>query len=203
MDAGSDAGEMNPPLLWLIWPINGLMAVLYTIVEHALMLLVLPPLIWLALTTPAEHRPWVATASGLAIIAAFAVPAPIPLIITIMCWAGAIAVSLDRFNPTALRWRVNGGLALYALAAMGFAAYAAYTSRLDPNTWAGVVASGEAADVVAQGRSFLNVIAVWGLWIIMPLGYLALMLQGIFVHPPTPASPAELIHTVRARGRGK
>jgi hypothetical protein len=191
---------MNPLLLWLIWLINGLLAVLYTLLDHVLLLLILPPLIWLAGAAPVEQRPWAAAGGGLAVLAVFLVPAPIPLILGLMTWAGAAAVWIDRFNPKALRWRVNGGLALYALAALGFDGYAAYTSHLDPRIWSGVVASGEVAAVVAQGRSFLNTIAIWGLWIILPLGYLALLLQGIFVHPPTLASPAELIHTVRARG---
>lgn len=34
----------------------------------------------------------------------------------------------------------------------------------------------------------------------LPVGYLALLRQGIFVAPPTPASLAALIHTVRGRG---
>ena len=194
---------MSPPLLWLVWFINGILAVVYTLLENVLIMALIPPMAWLAITAKQEHRPWIGATGALAVLAAFVVPAPVPMILALMAWAGAIAVRMDRFNPTALRWRVNGGLALYALAALGFAAYAAYTSRLSPSTWAGVVASGEAAAIVAQGRSFLNVIAVWGLWIIIPLGYLALLVQGIFVHPPTPARPSELIHAVRARGRDR
>lgn len=117
-----------------------------------------------------------------------------------MAWAGIIAVRIDRFGPKALRWRVSGGIALYALAALGFAGYAAYTSRLDTGAWSAVVASGEAAAVVEQGRAFLSTIAVWGLWVILPLGYLALLIQGVFVHPPTLATPAAMIHSVRGRG---
>lgn len=188
-------------LLWLTWGVNGLLAVAYTLVDHVAALLVLPALGWLGASAPREHRPWVAAAAALSVLAALLVPAPAPVILAVMAWAGALAVRLDGFNPTGLRWRVNGGLALYALAALGFALYAGYTSRLDPRAWAGVVASGEAASVVAQGRSFLNTIAVWGLWVILPLGYLALLLQGIFVHPPSPGAPADIIHAVRARGR--
>ena len=190
------------PLLWLTWMVNGLLAVAYTLIDHGAAVLLLPALAWLGATAPREHRPWVAAAAVMSVLAGLVVPAPVPVLLAAMAWAGAVAVRLDRFNPTGLRWRVNGGLALYALAALGFAVYASYTSRLDPRTWAGVVASGEAASVVAQGRSFLNTIAVWGLWVILPLGYLALLLQGIFVHPPSPGAPADIIHAVRARGRG-
>jgi len=34
----------------------------------------------------------------------------------------------------------------------------------------------------------------------MPGGYLAILLQGVFVHPPTPRTSVEMIHTIRARG---
>ena len=192
---------MSPPLIWLIWFINGLLAVLYTLLDNVLILLLFPPLIWLAVTAISEQRPWVAAMGVLVVVSAFIVPAPIPLILVVMSWAGAIAIRTDRFNPIALRWRVNGGLALYALTVIGFTAYAAYASRLSLDTWSSVVSSGDAASVISQGRSFLNTIAIWGLWIIMPLGYLAILLQGVFVHPPTPRTPAEMIHTVRARGR--
>ena len=194
---------MKPPLIWLVWILNGLLAIVYTLADNLVVLLILPPLIWLAITAKREHLPWVAATGGLCLLAGFIVPAPVPIILALMSWAGAIAVRLDNFNPTALRWRVNGGLALYALAALGFAAYAAYASRLDPHAWSDVVVGGDAGQVISQGRSFLNTIAVWGLWIILPLGYLALLLQGIFVHPTTPGAPADMIHTVRARGRGR
>ena len=96
---------------------------------------------------------------------------------------------------------MNGSLALYALTAIGFTAYAAYASRLSLDTWSSLVSSGGASSVISQGRSFLNTVAIWGLWIIMPAGYLAILLQGIFVHPQTPRTPVEMIHTIRARGR--
>jgi hypothetical protein len=192
---------MSPPLIWLIWFINGLLAVIYTLMDNVLILLLFPPLIWLAVTAVSEQRPWVAAMGVLVVITAFVVPAPIPLVLVVMSWAGAIAIRTNRFNPIALRWRVNGSLALYALTAIGFTAYAAYASRLSLDTWSSVVSNGDASSVISQGRSFLNTIAIWGLWIIMPLGYLAILLQGIFVHPPTPKTPAAMIHTVRARGR--
>jgi hypothetical protein len=192
---------MSPPLIWLIWFINGLLAVFYTLLDNVLILLLFPPLTWLAVTAVTEQRPWIAAMGILVVITAFVVPAPVPLILVVMSWAGSIAIRTDRFNPIALRWRVNGSLVLYALTAMGFTAYAAYASRLSLDTWSSVVSSGDAASVISQGRSFLNTIAIWGLWIIMPLGYLAILLQGILVHPPTPITPAEMIHTVRARGR--
>ncbi len=189
--------SFSDPFLWVV---NGLLAVVYMLLDHVLLLVLIPPAAWLVATGPPEHRPWVASAGALALLAGALVPPPVPLILAMMAWAGLGAVRLDRFSPKALRWRVSGGIALYALAALGFAGYAAYTSRLDPRAWSAVVAGGEAASVVEQGRAFLSTIAVWGLWVILPLGYLALLLQGVFVHPPTLATPAAMIHSVRGRG---
>ena len=59
----------------------------------------------------------------------------------------------------------------------------------------------EAQATLSQGRAFLNTLATWGLWLILPLGYLSLLVQGIFAHPPVPARPEETIAVVRTRGR--
>jgi hypothetical protein len=192
---------MKPPLIWLIWILNGFLAVFYTVLDNILILLLFPPLIWLAVKAPVERRRWLALTGVLVVITALTVPAPIPLILAVMVWAGAITTYTNKFNPEALRWRVNYSLVIYALAAIGFTAYSAYASRLSLDTWASVVSSGEADSVILQGRSFLNRIAIWGLWIIMPIGYLVFLIQGAIIHPPTPKTPAQLIHTVRARGR--
>ena len=57
---------MTPPLIWLIWFINGLLAVLYTLLDNVLIFLLFPPLIWLAVTAITEQRPWVAAMGVLA-----------------------------------------------------------------------------------------------------------------------------------------
>jgi hypothetical protein len=150
--------SLTDPFIWLL---NGALAVVYVVVDRILLIAVLPPVAWLVVNGPNEHRPWLAAAGALALLAAGLVPPPVPLILVLMAWAGVIAVRLDRFGPKALRWRVGGGLALYALAALGFAGYAAYTSRLDPRAWSAVLAGGEAASVVEQGRAFPCRLDTW------------------------------------------
>jgi len=190
---------MNPlePLVWLV---NGLLVIVYVGASRAFLLLLILPLAHLVGRAPREHRPWLAAVGVLALAAAAFVPPPVPMLLALLSAAAALAVQLDRFNPKALRWRASGGLALYALAALGYAGYAAYTSRIEADAWAGLVAGGEAAAIVGQGRAFLNTLSIWGLWVILPLGYLALLAQGIFVHPPAQSSPGDLIHFVRSRG---
>lgn len=187
--------------LFLTWLANGLLVVLFWTLEleRLFPLLTLPAVYLLVTQASREQRPFGLASACLAVLAAVVVPLPIPGIVAVMAWAGLIGVALDRYTPGTLRWRVIGGLALYGLAGLGWAIYSAYVATLSAEQWANTLATGEAASTIAQGRSFLQTISVWGLWIIMPLGYLVLLVEGIFIHPPMPAAPADLIHTVRGR----
>jgi hypothetical protein len=187
-------------VLVLIWIANGGLVIVFWSIDHLLLLATIPAFYLLAAQARQEQRGYALVAGGLALLASVLVPPPIPLIVLAMAWAGAGAVKMDKFNPDSLRWRVIGGLALYAVAALGWTAYSAYVAGLSAEQWGALFAADEAAATIAQGRSFLNTISVWGLWIIVPLGYFSLLLQGIFVHAPLAASPETIIQTVRARG---
>jgi hypothetical protein len=71
--------------------------------------------------------------------------------------------------------------------------------------WRGEAIGGQAKAqmTLAQGRAFLNTLATWGLWLILPLGYLSLLAQGLLAHPPVSGKPAETIAGVRTRGRSQ
>jgi hypothetical protein len=187
-------------VLALIWIANGGLTVIFWLVDHMLLLAAIPAFYLLAVQARREQRMYVLAAGGLSLLASLLVPPPIPLIILVMAWAGVAAIKVDKFNPDSLRWRVVGGMALYAVAALGWTAYSAYVAGLSADQWGALFAADEAAATIAQGRSFLSTISVWGLWIIVPLGYFSLLLQGIFVHAPLSASPEKIIQTVRARG---
>ena len=178
--------DLLMPLLWLL---NGLLAVSYLLFGRILALLLVPPLAWLGATGPREHRPWVAAATGLAIASAALAPQPAPLLTLVMAWAGMIAILLERFNPISLRWRAAGGLALYALMGLGFSAYQflAPTWQID-------------SPLLTQGQTYLAVLISLAMWA-YPLGYLALLAQSIWVHPPLSQNPETMIHTLRARGK--
>jgi hypothetical protein len=187
-------------VLVLIWIANGGLVVIFWLVDHILLLAAIPSFYLLIVQARQEQRLYALAAGGLSLLASLLVPPPIPLIILVMAWAGVAAIKVDKFNPDSLRWRVVGGLALYAVAALGWTAYSAYVAGLSGEQWGALFAADEAAATIAQGRSFLSTISVWGLWIIVPLGYFSLLLQGIFVHAPLAASPEKIIQTVRARG---
>lgn len=206
------------------WELNGLLAIVYTVWEHvaapvaaaaygALLFWTPPgrrpqaPGLGLGPAHPGRdqlsgQRPWL-LGIGLAVIpAAFLAPAPMPVLLAAMTVAGTVAVACDRFNPDALRWRVAGGLALYALATLAYLGYGRYLDALDATAWAEAIGGqGEAALALAQGRAFISTLATWGLWLILPLGYLSLLVQGVLVHPPLLATPEQVIRAVRTRGQ--
>jgi hypothetical protein len=200
-----------------IWELNGLLALLYTAWVH------LPALItagaWAALlwwmppgrrgqTVLHEQfsgqRSWLLAVAGLGLLTAFLAKPPAPAVLAAMSVAGLLAVTLDRFNPDGLRWRVAGGLALYALAACAYLGYGVYLDGLDAMAWAEALGGqGEAAAVLAQGRAFIGTLATWGLWVILPLAFFSLLAQGLLVHPPLGSTPEQVITAVRTRGQGR
>jgi hypothetical protein len=199
------------------WELNGLLALLYTAWEHCAALVTAGAFAGLLWWTPAGRRsassgraaftgqrPWVLGIGVLALLAALLAPAPVPVLLAVMALAGAVAVACDRFNPDALRWRVAGGLALYALASLAYLGYGSYLAALDAAAWAEAIGGqGEAALTLAQGRAFVDTLATWGLWLILPLAYLSLLAQGLLVHPPLPATPEQVINAVRTRGQSR
>ena len=176
-------------LLPLLWVLNGLLAALYLLAENILALLLIPPLAWLLATSPAEQRPWVLAAAGLALLSAALAPQPAPALALLMAVAGVLGVLLERFNPAALRWRAMGGIALYALMGLGLAGYQLLAPSLGSND-----------PLLAQGQRYLGVIAGIAMYL-FPVGFLAILAQAVWVHPPLAQSPERLIHAVRSRGK--
>jgi len=195
----------------LTWELNGLLALLYVAWEHVALLVTAGACGWLLWGLPegrresgASQRPWLLGVGILASLAAAFAPAPVPILLAAMAVAGALVVRADRFNPDALRWRIVGGLALYAAAALAYLGYGGYLAGLDAAAWAEAIGGqGEAQAALAQGRAFVSTLATWGLWLILPLGYFSLLAQGVLVHPPLPARPQETITAVRTRGQNR
>ena len=186
----------------LIYEVNGFLALTYVLWEHGAAIVTAGSMGYLIMGAPRAQITWITVAGVLAVLAALFTPPPVPLIISVMALAGAIAVWRDTFNPENLRWRLTGGLALYALAALGYLAYSRYLDGVDAMTWAKTLGGeGQAAAALAQGRAFVNTLATWGLWLIIPLGYFSLLAQSMFVHPPGPQQPDDLITTIRTRGQ--
>jgi len=79
-------------------------------------------------------------------------------------------------------------LGLYALVGLG---YAGYRQLLLP-------AMNDPA--LAQGQAYISAIASIALYL-LPLGYLALLAQGLLVHPPVDGRADEIIFRYRSRGK--
>ena len=200
-----------------IWELNGLLALLYTAWAHVAALIAASAWVALLWWTPpgrrgqtvlhdqfSGQRSWLLAVAALVVLAAFAAKPPAPALLAAMTVAGALAVTLDRFNPDGLRWRVAGGLALYALAASAYLGYGAYLDGLDAMAWAEALGGqGEAAATLAQGRAFISTLATWGLWLILPLAFFSLLAQGLLAHPPLGSTPEQVITAVRTRGQSR
>jgi len=196
------AGLKQELSLLFLYEVNGFLALAYVLWEHITALLTAGAMSYLILSAPRAQQAWIAATAILAALAALFAPPPVPLLMTVMALAAALAVWRDAFNPENLRWRLTGGLALYALAALGYLAYSSYLDGVDAMTWAKTLGGeGQAATALAQGRAFVNTLATWGLWLIIPLGYFSLLAQSLFVHPPGPQTPGDLIAAIRTRGR--
>ena len=179
----------HPFLLPFLWVINGFLALVYLLAEHFLVVLLVFPLAYLTFTAPKEQRPWSGGASLLSLLASALAPQPVPLLLLLMALAGMIALRLEHINPLSTRWNVTRGLALYALAGLGFAAYQVFRPAL-----------GSSDPLLSTGQSYLSILISIAMYL-FPVGYLGLLVQALFAHPPS-AAPEQLIRAIRTRGRG-
>jgi hypothetical protein len=177
-------------MVHLYYLLNGFLALLWLLLDHILMVILIIPLAWLAYHSPNEQRPWSLAAGALALLTSAVAPAPVPLLMLVMALAGSLAVYLEQFNPIGVRWNTLRGLALYSLAGSGFTIYQDYLGR------------SIGSPLLAQGQAYISTIAGFAMYLI-PLGFLALLAQTLWAHPPVPGKPADLIHTIRSRGKGE
>jgi hypothetical protein len=140
---------------------------------------------------PDPQRAWGLAAGALTLLAGVLTPSPVPALLVLMTWMGLLAVRVEVYGPADLRWRVTQGLALYALMGLGFwlfEQYLAWSTAFDPATM-----------LLSQGQSYLLVLANLALWG-YPLGYLALLAQTLWAHPPV-GNPEGILTTIRTRGQ--
>ena len=173
----------------LIWIVNGLLAIAYSLIDHITALLFLAAVTLFITTTSNEQRMWALGAGLLSVVASLFAPSPVPLFLLVMILGGWAAVALEKYNPPAQRWNVIRGLALYALAGIGFTLYRNL----------GLGESVLSDPMMAQGANYLNAIIGIAMYVI-PIGFLGMLAQSIWAHPPAPGSPSDLITKVRTRG---
>lgn len=130
--------------------------------------------------------------------------APVPWIGAAMWLTGLVVALLVRQQETTTLWNVKSGIFIYALAVLGSRLYLAYTAQLSPEQWAALIGSTEsAATVIANTRSNVTMIILWALWLVIPLGYFAMLLQQALLNPWSLVNPlanaAEVIQRYRTR----
>ena len=175
----------------LIWIVNGLLAIVYSLIDHLTALAFVVAMVGFIVATSREQRTWAVGAGVLSIAASLLAPSPVPLFLLVMILGGWAAVVLERYNQSAQRWNIIRGLALYALAGIGFTLYRNL----------GLGESVLSDPMMAQGAGYLNAIIGIAMYVI-PLGFLAMLAQSIWAHPPALGTPSNLITKVRTRGGG-
>lgn len=136
------------------------------------------------------------------LVSQWSMGAPVPWIGAAMWLFGAIVLLLVRHQQLNTLWSIKSGIAIYALAVIGSRLYLTYTADLSPEQWAALIGSADsAATVLANTRGNVTTIILWALWLVIPLGYFAMLLQQVLLNPVSLVSPAAAAHELIERYR--
>ena len=177
--------------MYILWVINGFLLIVYLAIQHVAAILLAVSTIMFVFHTPKEQRARVAGSSALAVVASMIALTPIPLFLLILSLAGWTGEWLEQYNKPAQRWNTVRALALYATAGLAYTAYHVFG-------WDQPLVSNPD---LAQGASYINAIFGIAMYVI-PLGFLVMLTQSIWAHPPAPGTPGDLIANIRTRGKG-
>ncbi len=181
--------DLHTLLLPFIWMLNGFLAVVYLTLENIVVVALIPGLIWLLSLVPKSQRYWMLATAVLAVAAGVAAPTVVSIWLLLMTYGSILAIKLEKFNQESLSWRILSGIAAYALIGIGFSLYSGLSSTLiDPY------------GTFAQGKGYLDIIISIAVFL-GPLGFIGLLVQSLFAHPPIEGRPDEIVTTVRTRGR--
>jgi hypothetical protein len=138
------------------------------------------------------------------VISQWGMGAPVPWLGAAMWLTGTIIFLLVHMQEHTLLWNMKSGIAIYSLAVIGSRLYLAYTAQLSAEQWAALIGTSEsAAAVIANTRGNVTTIILWALWLVIPLGYFAMLLQQVLINPMSLVNPlagaSELINRYRTR----
>ena len=138
------------------------------------------------------------------VISQWGMGAPVPWLGAAMWIAGTIILLLVHMQEHTLLWNMKSGIASYSLAVIGSRLYLAYTAQLSADQWAALIGTSESASaVIANTRGNVTTIILWALWLVIPLGYFAMLLQQVLINPMSLVNPlagaSELINRYRTR----
>ena len=138
------------------------------------------------------------------VISQWGMGAPVPWLGAAMWIAGTIILLLVHMQEHTLLWNMKSGIVIYSLAVIGSRLYLAYTAQLSADQWAALIGTSESASaVIANTRGNVTTIILWALWLVIPLGYFAMLLQQVLINPMSLVNPlagaSELINRYRTR----
>jgi hypothetical protein len=138
------------------------------------------------------------------LISQWGMGAPVPWIGAAMWLTGTILLLLLQLQANTLLWNIKSGILIYTLAVLGSRFYLAYTAQLSATQWAALIGSSEsAATVIANTRGNVTSIILWALWLVIPLGYFAMLFQQVLINPMSLIHPltsaSDLIERYRTR----
>ncbi len=162
----------------------------YYAVNHIQTIVLAASTILFAIYTAKEQKAWAVGSGTCAILASLFAPTPVPLFLLVMSLAGWAGQWLEQYNKPAQHWNTIRGQALYAVAGVGFALYRNF----------GLGSSIASDPLMSQGAGYLNALIGISMYVI-PLGWLAMLTQSIWAHPPAQGTPDALITTIRTRGK--
>ncbi len=171
-----------------MWMLNGILFLLYLAVEHGWTLAFALPAWELHRTAEDEQAPWVLGSVTLAAVASLFTYPLVGAWLFVMALGAVVTLRLERFNPLSLRWRIVSGIALYALVGIGVRIYHLLAPAID------------SGNLFSQGSIYLDIISGVAVWL-TPVGFIGLLAQSIFAHPPT-GRPEDLIYQIRTRSQG-
>jgi hypothetical protein len=154
--------------------------------------------------SPDPHTAQLMTISRLVIwiVCQWGMGAPVPWIGAAMWLFGAVALLIVHTQEPVMLWNVKSGIAIYALVVIASRSYLAYTAQLSPEQWAALIGSAEsAATVISNTRGNVTTIILWALWLVIPLGYFAMLLQQLFLNPMSLVNPLAGAHDLLQRYR--
>lgn len=191
----------------LIYMVNGLLELLYQIVEHwavlislacgLVVLLVFDRVIQnLEIAAPSrqgqrpptrpsrKHQVLTGVALAFWLLVGLSFPTPVPQLGAAMWFLFVTALLLIPTEQVNTLWRSKTAILTYCCVLVAFRLVAVWTLAADPREWARIVGTvGEAQRVVASGRSIVLSIASYASWFAVPGAYAIYVFQKLSAHP--------------------
>lgn len=137
--------------------------------------------------------------------ASWALGAPVPLIGAGLWFTGLLALLMMPQQRWSLLWTTKAGLVLYSLTVVGYRLYLWQAEQLSPAQLSDLFGgAASAASVIAQNQGAFATVGAWLLWVVLPAGYMGVLLQNWVAQPMMLVNPLagarDILTAIRTRG---